>query len=261
MIIITSWTGANPKHITKYTLGYNELYPGTPIVVITTVIQDLAFRSTKEKMETLAPLITYLCPGAHRSKPGTVRPAYNNILLHAFSEGGSNKAVCLARAFVATTGSRIPVSAFVFDSTPGTPRFSNNVAAFRRSLPRNPIVRMFGFPFGAFVLAITWVLFSLFVGYENNAISKSRRALNDSRLWAVARVPRTYIFSETDDLIWWKDVEDHSDEAAKRHGVTSLVVRFKKSGHCNHLKKNEEYYWNAVRKTWEARDLELGGLY
>lgn len=258
LIIMTSWTGAHPKHVAKYIEGYQQLYPNTPIMVIRTVIQDLAFRSTKEKMATLAPAVDFICPGSATATPGSLRPAYSNLLLHAFSEGGSNKAVCLAKAYLGTTGARIPVAAFVFDSTPGTPRFGNNLAAFRRSLPRNRAVRALGVPFGFVVLAITWVLFSLFVGYDNNAISKTRRALNDSRLWAIARAPRTYIFSEADDLIWWEDVEAHGVEAAKMHGVTSLLVRFKKSGHCNHVKENKLFYWNAVRKTWAARDVELG---
>ncbi|KAK2071408.1 hypothetical protein P8C59_005836 [Phyllachora maydis] len=261
LIIMTSWTGAHPKHVAKYIEGYQQLYPNTPIMVIRTVIQDLAFRSTKEKMATLAPAVDFICPGSATATPGSLRPAYSNLLLHAFSEGGSNKAVCLAKAYLGTTGARIPVAAFVFDSTPGTPRFGNNLAAFRRSLPRNRAVRALGVPFGFVVLAITWVLFSLFVGYDNNAISKTRRALNDSRLWAIARAPRTYIFSEADDLIWWEDVEAHGVEAAKMHGVTSLLVRFKKSGHCNHVKENKLFYWNAVRKTWAARDVELGACF
>ncbi|KAK0610044.1 hypothetical protein B0T17DRAFT_477612, partial [Bombardia bombarda] len=241
LIIITSWTGAIPKHTAKYIKSYNSLFPGTPILIITTTISDLAVHSTKTKIKTLAPAVE--------------TPAYTNILLHAFSEGGANKAVCLAQAFLAATNhtSPLPIAAFVFDSTPGTPRYSSNVAAFSRSLPPNKLAQAVGLPIGASVLAVTWVLFSIVVGYDNNLISKTRRALNDPTLWKVAGVPRTYLFSEADDLIRWQDVEEHGLASARDLGVKSLLVRFKSTGHCGHARGNEELYWRAVRRTWDAR--------
>ncbi|KAK3377093.1 hypothetical protein B0T24DRAFT_648763 [Lasiosphaeria ovina] len=241
LVIIFSWTGAIPKHIVKYTEAYKAMYPGTPILLITTAIADLAFHSTKKKIKALAPAIDYLC----------------SILLHAFSEGGANKAVCLAQGYQARRGgtARLPVGAFIFDSTPGTPRYASNVAAFRRALPRHPVAQAVGLPVGAGVLGVTWVLFCVFVGYENNLISKTRRALNDAALWDVKDVPRTYLFSEADDLICWRDVEAHGlASAAPGIGVRSLLVRFKATPHCCHTRgENAEVYWEAVRRTWEAK--------
>ena len=272
LILLTSWTGALPRHIAKYTLSYNQLYPGVPILAITTIISDLAFHSLKTKVRALAPAARYL-----------VTSNRDRILLHAFSEGGTHKAVCLAGAYLlaqspsagmpsslssrprstpADPGSqggngqvkRLPVRAFVFDSTPGTPRYTSNVAAFKRSLPRSPAARALGVPIGASVLAVTWVLFVVFVGYENNIISETRRALNDDSLWADVRgAPRTYLFSEKDDLVHWRDVEKHGRETAEKLGVRSLLVRFRMSGHCGHARGNEGLYWGAVRRTWEAR--------
>lgn len=218
-------------------------------MVITTKISDLALHTTKHKTAALAPAVDYI-RRRHSNRTG------KNILLHAFSEGGSNKAVCLAQAYLSATGRRLPVAASVLDSTPGTPRYSSNVAAFRRSLPQNQALRALGLPLGALVLAITWVLFGIFVGYEQNAISKTRRALNDETLWDVVGMARTYVFSQADDLIHWKDIEDHAADVAEKFGTTSMLVRFKDSGHCSHAREHEEYYWNAVRTTWEARDIE-----
>ncbi|KAK3385335.1 hypothetical protein B0H63DRAFT_501335 [Podospora didyma] len=259
LIIITSWTGAIPKHITKYTEAYASLYPGVPILVVTTAIADLALRSMKTKMKALEPAIEYLCAAittftASRD-PEKHTTSTNNILLHAFSEGGAHKSVCLAQAYQQRTGLRLPIGAFVFDSTPGTPRYKSNVAAFQRALPQNPVAQAVGLPVSASVLGVTWVLFSVFVGYDNNLISKTRRALNDEKLWNVVGVPRTYLFSEADDLICWKDVEAHGVMSARPEvGVKSLLVRFKDTGHCGHARGgNEKLYWEAVKRTWEAK--------
>jgi len=145
------------------------------------------------------------------------------------------------------------VRAFLLDSTPGTPRYTSNVAAFKRSLPRHPVARALGLPVGASVLGVHWFLFCLFVGYDNNIISQTRRALNDDALWDDVRAPRTYLFSERDDLIDWHDVERHGKETAEALGVRSLLVKFKEAGHCGHARGNEGLYWGAVRRTWDSR--------
>lgn len=92
------------------------------------------------------------------------------------------------------------------------------------------------------------------MGYDNNLISKTRRALNDESLWEVgSQIPRTYLFSESDDLIFWKDVEEHGVRSAQTCGARSLLVRFKDTGHCGHARGNEELYWGIVKRTWETR--------
>ncbi|KAK3690273.1 hypothetical protein B0T22DRAFT_376021 [Podospora appendiculata] len=272
LVIITSWTGAVPKHIAKYTEAYNQLFPDTPILVITTTIADLAIHRTKTKIATLAPAVEFLCqdpniittPTTHtKPRPNlpNAKPFYTNILIHAFSEGGAHKAVLLAQALQSATKGhhKLPLAALILDSAPGTPRYSSNVAAFHRSLPPNRMVRAVGMPLGASVLAVTWVLFSIVVGYDNNLISRTRRALNDASLWAVSGVPRTYLFSEADDLIWWEDVEEHGVASAEVTGDgRCLLVKFRGTKHCGHARGNEELYWGAVRRTWEARGAVRG---
>jgi hypothetical protein len=248
LILLTSWTGASARHVGKYTRSYNEMYPNTPIMVITTVISDLALKSANTKAAILAPAVNYL-----RTYHST-----SSILLHGFSDGGSHKAVCLAQAYLASTSKRLPIAASVFDSTPGTAKYTSNVTAYRRSLPPNPLIRAIGLPIGAIVLAITWILFCIFIGYDENRISQTRRALNDETLWDVKSAPRTYVFSQADDLISWEDIEKHAVDAAEKSGLTSMLLRYKESGHCAHAREDEECYWNAVRRTWEARDVEAG---
>ncbi|KAK1995828.1 hypothetical protein LX36DRAFT_148422 [Colletotrichum falcatum] len=247
LILITSWTGANPRHVAKYTKRYAEIYPHATVMVVTTVINDLVVRSTREKVAALAPAVDFL---RRHACTQLKRPA---VLLHAFSEGGSNKAVCLARAYLAATGLRLPVGGFVFDSTPGRPRFSSNLAAFKRSLPANRAVRAVGLPVGVVILGMVYGTCHVVKGSENNVISLTRAALNDDTLWDVVGAPRTYIFSDADDLIACQDIVDHAYESVQRLGIESCLVRYKKSGHCNHVRENEHEYWAAVTRTWEEQ--------
>ncbi|KAK7958335.1 hypothetical protein PG996_010226 [Apiospora saccharicola] len=262
MILLTSWTGAIPKHIAKYTQVYNEMYPYTPIMVVTTSVDDLLLWSTEKKVAALTAAVGYIQGRTSSCYSGDGGgQQHPSLLLHAFSEGGSNKAVCVARAYLAATRRQLPVGAFVFDSTPGTARFMSNVNAFKRSLPQNILVRTLGVSVGMVILAVAWVIIAMCVGYEGNTINKTRRALNDEGLWPCVGVPRTYVFSEGDDLVLWRDVEDHAEESARRFKIPSLVVRYKKTGHCNHVREDPHYYWSVIKMTWESRDVErLGSL-
>ncbi|EAQ83564.1 hypothetical protein CHGG_09968 [Chaetomium globosum CBS 148.51] len=165
LIIITSWTGAASKHVAKYTEAYNTLYPGVPILVITTVISDLVIHSTNHKLQALAPAVDYIlsrepvetAPYQTDSTslqsydtysppppppPTTTKPRFPSLLLHAFSEGGAHKAVLLARAYQQhhththpPPPPRIPVQALLLDSTPGTASYTRATTAFARALP------------------------------------------------------------------------------------------------------------------------------
>ncbi|PMD19336.1 hypothetical protein NA56DRAFT_575642 [Hyaloscypha hepaticicola] len=177
LVLLFSWTGAQQRHISKYISGYAKLFPTSPVLVIETSLKDLVMRSSAEKQRNLQRTIDLMI------KSGL---SNGNILIHCFSDGGSNKAVEFAEAYHARIGHKLPCQALCLDST-----------------------------------------------------------------------PRVYLFSEKDDMIYWRDVERHGVEAA-RNGVRTMLVRFRNSGHCNHVKEDEKKYWGAMREVWEMRDLEIG---
>ena len=291
LIIITSWTGAAPKYVAKYTASHNALYPGVPILVITTSVADLVIRSTSHNITALGPAVKYLlsretAPAAAASH-GPIRhahlnrhpqaelpfePRFSSILLHVFSEGGAYKAVCLAHAYLGSTGhaSCLPIAALILDSTPGTPRPRRLAIGLRQALPNskpNPITRALRTALSAGVVWLAWAALHLrrhtAGDGEGDFISQTRKALNDEQLWGDLRgVPRTYLFGEEDEVIWWGDVDSHGVESAMANegGFGSLMVRFKGTGHCAHVRgeTNKIVYWEAVKKTWQAR--QDGGL-
>jgi hypothetical protein len=247
LILLFSWTGAQPRHVSKYIKGYSTLFPDTPLFVIETSLKDLAIRSSQEKQQMLQPTLD------------TVLNSYSTsgILVHCFSDGGSNKAVEFAEAYHTRTGHKLPCHALCLDSTPGYPRYLNYASAFQKSLPQNIIVRYFGLVFGLLVLAILWFAYCTLIGFEKNVICETRRRLEDERFWSPRTTPRGYFYSKRDNMIYWKDVEEHGVEAREK-GVQTTLVRFTESGHCGHVLEDEGRYWGGVREVWEMRDLEIG---
>jgi hypothetical protein len=221
LILLFSWTGAQPRYVSKYVEGYAKLFPSSPALVVPTSLKDLAIRSSADKQKMLQPTLDIVLNSGF---------SYSNILVHCFSDGGSNKAVEFAEAYHSRTGEKLPCHAFCLDSTPGHPRV---------------------------ILAILWFSYYVFIGFEHNVITETRRRLEDERYWSPKITPRVYLFSEADDIIYWKDIERHGVEAA-RNGVPITLVRFRDSGHCCHVKENESEYWKVVREIWEMRDLEIG---
>jgi hypothetical protein len=128
LILLFPWTGAQFKNIVKYISGYNILFPRTPIMVITTSMYDLVYLRSSKKRRSLTPAIIAITSSPILS---------SRLLLHAFSEGGSYTAVQLARAFLALTGHRLPISALILDSCPGTLQLSRLASAGRATAPHN----------------------------------------------------------------------------------------------------------------------------
>lgn len=75
---------------------------------------------------------------------------------------------------------------------------------------------------------------------------KIRQALNDSGL-INKKAKRCYLYSETDDLIPWTDVEQHAAEA-KDKGWEVTLEKFDDSPHVMHMRTDPKRYWNVVSK-------------
>ncbi|KAF2684443.1 hypothetical protein K458DRAFT_274493, partial [Lentithecium fluviatile CBS 122367] len=238
VIIIFSWTGAHGRHVGKYTTVYQTLFPTTPILVITTSTIDLCLRSSKRKQERLSAAVQWIL---------SLRD-HDNILIHAFSEGGSNKAVEFAEAYQDTTGTRLPCTALCLDSTPGHPQYLRLCSALRKSLPPNPVLRGTGLVLGGAFLGSLWMLYCCFVGYSNNVISQTRERIADPRFWSL-KTPRCFLYSEADDMIDWMDIREHMRDAMVQ-GIPVRDVRFEGSGHCKHAAEDPERYWRSVMSTW-----------
>ncbi|KAF2242428.1 hypothetical protein BU26DRAFT_402816, partial [Trematosphaeria pertusa] len=238
LIILFSWTGAHGRHIAKYTQIYQTLFPTTRILVITTSSRDFWCRPSARKQALLKPAVERVQEYEDHS----------SILIHAFSEGGSNKAVEFAEEYSHVTGTRLPCTALALDSTPGHPHYRRLLTAFQKALPPNPFLKATGVVLCGVILGLVYFTYGVFKGFENNLIARTRRRVNDATSWD-QRAPRCYLYSRADDLIAWQDVQEHM-LAAAQSGVPVMDVCFEKSAHCKHAAEDPARYWNAVVLTW-----------
>ncbi|KAL4760944.1 uncharacterized protein BDW70DRAFT_137015 [Aspergillus foveolatus] len=117
-------------------------------------------------------------------------------------------------------------------------------------LPRNSIVSTLGAVL--IYLAIAAVALVDALGVSENAISKTRRHLNDfGRQVLHRRATRTYLYSKGDRMIPWEDILDHAKEEAERLAGTPAqgtvrIVGFTGSGHVGHLVVDAKKYRNVI---------------
>ena len=238
LILIAGWMNGSPRHISKYTAGYQKLYPSARILAITTTSVDAAFTTHGANLKRIAPVLDILY---------TLHPN-SKLLLHFFSDGGSFTSTLIARKYQERMGRPLPAKVVILDSSPGRAAYEAGVRAFSLALPKNIVLKVIGI-----------LLLRLFYGFyhmyyyirrEPNLVEKGRVDLNTKSLFDID-APRLYIYSVADDMISWQFVEEHCNEA-KKLGYTVNTEKFMDSGHCGHLMTDEKRYWAAVLRLWSA---------
>ena len=82
-------------------------------------------------------------------------------------------------------------------------------------------------------------------------LTRSRKCLNDPEMFGVD-VPRLYVYSKADELVPWRDVESHAEDAGRRGYGEVKRVLFEDSAHCAHAMAHREEYWGAVEGVVEG---------
>lgn len=214
------------------------------------------------------------------------------ILFHIFSNGGAHLAVQLAQAYRGSmkmsspasqvaAARQLPISALIFDSCPGHARYETAGRTTLSFLPKDAhVARAFAMP--VVYLLLGGVFCCHVLGLVEHVVVKLWRELNNpdgpflfkasapsskggqstikltSGEVASTRkvIPRTYICSQRDDMIFSRDVFEHaaiarhgsglSDDAAKD---TIRIEEFVGSMHVNHVSVDKERYWAVVKDT------------
>lgn len=192
------------------------------------------------------------------------------------SDGGAQNLSILLELF----GERKvpPVSAMIFDCSPGRATPSSGAFAFTVPLARRPIVRAVAQFFIYTGFTVLYAIRRLLGRKTWSQILRTK--LNSANLWKrqiptikkSAFPPRLYLYSKADKLIDWRAVEEHAREAAKIQGLDSplqveklsssksdhqngkvvAVRRWENANHCDLGRADFDGYWTAVRSFLQA---------
>jgi hypothetical protein len=238
LILVVGWMDAQAKHLSKYTSVYEKLHPSARIIIITTNSVDALLRTTSANLNRVKPAleILYSIPAKSNVK----------VLVHLFSNGGGYTSTLIAKAYHEKMGRQLPLSAMILDSSPGRPDIAATRRAFAVGLPKNFVLRFIGNLL--FTIIFTCLKIVYFLRISTNLIDQLRADLNDKKLFDID-VPRLYIFSDGDNMVEAKDVEDHAIEA-RSLGYGVDLVRYIESGHAAHMLNDPKRYWKAVESLW-----------
>ena len=242
LIVLCSWMGAASRPISKYVTGYQALYPSAQILLLKNELVDI-FRPTPSHLSRLPPVLAVV-----RSNSSTD----GKILLHCFSNGGANIATHLALLHNRRTGQPLPVTAVILDSCPGLATGpADGVKGFMSAFPAHKFSAVVRF----LVFCAAWVLMLILFGLQRltggeGIIPGLRRRLNDPELIPNGST-RSYIYSDTDELVLAMDVEAHATEAEAK-GWQVRREKFVGTGHVAHAMKEPQRYWGVVEETYNA---------
>uniref|UniRef100_A0A8H7KA02 Indole-diterpene biosynthesis protein PaxU n=1 Tax=Bionectria ochroleuca TaxID=29856 RepID=A0A8H7KA02_BIOOC len=238
LIIVSSWTDARDVHIDKYIVKYQTLYPGAPILLLKNTTAEI-YRPSR-----IGPAMKAAVPVVRDVHPPRTLPSSPEVLIHIFSNGGSGSIANLYEQFAASAGpgEQFPRHVTILDSSPSV--YSVGHALTFVSLSMSPFQRIVATPF-LYIWAIGWsVLVALGLVTTSGDWAKAH---NNKPVETEAR--RVYIYSGTDVLIDDKGVESHAADAEAK-GFSVKLERFEGSAHVAHSRKDEDRYWDIVKKTW-----------
>lgn len=243
LVIISNWTDARDSHIAKYVVKYQALYPAAQLLLLRSTMDCIVRRSQiGPAMRVAASVVRdiYQTPVEHTDQP---------LLVHMFSNGGSSSIANLYEQFAITAGpndsKQFPPHVNIFDSCPGLFRIPRAVAFVSVDLPSYQ--QLIAAPF-LYALAAFWTI-SMALGVLPDTLDNWYSSHNN-HLGNTSEIRRVYIYSPTDTLIDYKDVELHAAEA-KTKGFSVELVEYKDSAHVAHLRQDENRYWGSIAKAME----------
>ncbi|TQS35092.1 hypothetical protein Golomagni_04498 [Golovinomyces magnicellulatus] len=229
LIIIAGWMSASPKHISKYTAGYAALYPQSRIIVVTTTPWNMIPLDAISGGSRRVQPVLDICYDLKKDE---------KVLIHLMSNGGMRTCGYILNKFKEHTGRLLPIGAVVIDSAPGKATWNSSVRAFSFSSFKHPVMIFLRY-------CLIYFLFSIYC----NTVAQDRTDLKDPEIFD-RKAMRLYIYSKSDQIVDWKDVEEHAAES-KDAGYQVSCEEFSTSGHAGHLMVDGTRYWDAIKRLWE----------
>ncbi|KAG9096478.1 hypothetical protein FS749_008398 [Ceratobasidium sp. UAMH 11750] len=260
VVLVCGWMDAQLVHLYKYTEKYHQLYPSATQILVRSH-QKYFWAGDDAKKASVFPVLKLLRDAG--INPGD--PAESSgLLVHTSSNGGAIVLTSIARQIAETTQTTpaqpaLPAQALVFDSLPGTIDLRVTVRAFTAPIRSAPLRAMASVVFGAvYVLGMIWrnTIGALF-GRSPDTFEKLHADLNDPKLLPQP-APRTYLYSDVDELVQMESVEAHASRAKELLGAGGVdptvvrLVKFEGSKHVSHARHDPQRYWTTIVDTWNS---------
>ncbi|KAI1845375.1 hypothetical protein JX266_008470 [Neoarthrinium moseri] len=242
LILVASWMDARDLHIAKYITRYQALYPTSNILLIKFNLKHIVWQS--ECIKAIQPAVSYL-----RSQVDSgylsESPAQPEMLVHIFSNGGVASTKALFEDYEKKTGAVFPLHTTVYDSCPGLYSYWGAYNASMAGVPKG-IWRWIMAPV---IHALDMYLWLMAVALKRpyNLIINANWHNNPAK---TRQTNRAYIYGKADDMVEWRHVELHADQAAA-NGYVVRKESFEGGTHVAHVRADEGRYWRIVRETWE----------
>ncbi|EED15145.1 indole-diterpene biosynthesis protein PaxU, putative [Talaromyces stipitatus ATCC 10500] len=260
-ILLPFWMNAPPRAAVKYVVKYAELVPSARIIFLLTDTRDFYISRAAHELR-LKPVIDILAAALADKEETSENACDNAVYIHLFSNGGVFATAQLLQAYKTATGRPLRVSNMILDSAPGRPTPSLSIKALSFGLPQTIILRQLSY---ALLTAMIWstylsrkflsMMWRLFwkqpdkndgVVYGDDPLTYTRKTILDPE-FVVARTSaeRTrmcYIYSDSDELVPWKDVEEHAALASNSKNGAKVVEmeRFSGTPHVGHMRSDPE---------------------
>ena len=272
LVILCTWLGAARKHIAKFVGIYQNIAPNARILLIQSAVPILISSYVRQRREiqpaasvildTLAECDSFSLPDIEASDtfPNKPKGKQPKILLHTFSNGGTNTVTQLLIVLRERLQRPLPLAGLLCDSCPAKGEYWKSYDSILFSLPKGFASRILGPP----VCHVILILLYCWVAYGNETVEGLiRRTLLDPNSvepgWesedesgvrsSAGRV--CYLFSKEDRMCHWEDVRDHAIIARDQEWQTQEIL-FEGSAHCAHLRNDEARYSEAMKGIWDG---------
>ncbi|GMF75317.1 unnamed protein product [Aspergillus oryzae] len=212
LIIICTWLGASPKHISKYIDMHRAVAPHARLLLVESEVSILVSSYARQR-RLIRPAVDVVLETLVETENGSTSDAPPRMLLHTFSNGGTNTATQLLITLREIVSQPLPLIGLVLDSTPAKGTYWKSYNAMVFSLP--PASRLMGsvVVHCLLILPYTWIA----CGNENPASLMRRTLLDEHTVGPALRRGDPdaagyvcYMYSKEDGMTDWRDVWDHA---------------------------------------------------
>jgi hypothetical protein len=248
-IIISGWGDGMPKHVSKYSDGFHELFPSSRIIVILSGTLQASNQQEEARIEAMMPVVDTIFPTPTGSGGEEER-----VLIHAMSNTGAIFAAAAVVGYQRRHGTdkTFPHKLLICDSTPGSLDFASQVGRWSHAMA---VGTAKFFPWPAIITQGLWYIFL----WANWAFERLRGS-EPSGVWANRVMTdksitstdshRLYLYSKEDEIIGWKDLEENV-AGVKALGWPVDLEMFEGSPHVGHMRLHPEQYWNKISNAWK----------